>query len=196
MIKKIYNGVPIVNSKKVHILDTRSFKKLKFNSIGKEVRLSEKSGFYNTHNISIGDGVFIGREAYIDAIGPINIGNGCMIGPRILMISGNHYYKGEDLKSIPFDNRYTIKPVKIEDNVWVGSNVTISPGVTIGEGAIIAMGTVVIKDVPPLSIVGGNPQKIINYRDKDQYYKLKNNNKLFYKTYANKGFEYINKNQL
>nr|WP_052356651.1 acyltransferase [[Clostridium] dakarense] len=114
-----------------------------------------------------------------------------MIGPRLFIISGNHNYKSEDLKSIPFDNRYIIRPVIIKDNVWIGSNVTIAPGVTIGEGAIIAMGSVVVKDVDPLAIVGGNPQRTIKNRDKKTYYNLKENNKFFYGMYVGKGFEYI-----
>lgn len=193
LLKKIRNGIPIINYKSNYIIDIRSFRKLKFRNIGQSVRLSERSGFYNTQNISLGEGTFVSREAYIDAIGDVNIGKGCMIGPRLLIISGNHYYQGKDLKSIPFDNRYVIKPVIIKDNVWIGSNVTVSPGVTIGEGSIIAMGTVVVKDVQPLAIIGGNPQRVIKYRDKERYYKLKNDKEFFFDKYANKGFEYIAK---
>ena len=46
-------------------------------------------------------------------------------------------------------------------NFWIGFGAMISPGVTIGEGAVIAMGSVVVKDVPPLAVVGGNPAKVI-----------------------------------
>lgn len=52
-------------------------------------------------------------------------------------------------------------PVIINDNVWIGMNAIILPGVTIGKGAVIAAGSVVTKDVPPYSLVGGNPAKII-----------------------------------
>ena len=58
--------------------------------------------------------------------------------------------------------------------MWFGSRVTIVGNVTIGEGAIIAAGAVVCKDVPPLAIVGGNPAKIIGYRDEEHFNKLKN----------------------
>ena len=65
------------------------------------------------------------------------------------------------------------KKITIKDNVWLGNRVLIAGNVTIGEGAIIAAGSVVVKDVLDCAIVGGNPAKIIKYRDKQHYYKLK-----------------------
>ena len=52
----------------------------------------------------------------------------------------------------------------IGNDVWIGYNATIMAGVTIGDGAIIATNATVVKDVPPYSIVGGNPAQIIKYR--------------------------------
>ena len=57
------------------------------------------------------------------------------------------------------------KPIKIGCNVWIGANATILPGVTIGDGAVIAAGAVVSKDVPPRTIAGGVPAKIIKTID-------------------------------
>lgn len=67
----------------------------------------------------------------------------------------------------------------IKEFVWCGNNVTIIPGITIGEGAIVAAGAVVAKDVPACAIVGGNPAKLIRYRDKDEFYRLKAKGKYF-----------------
>ena len=54
--------------------------------------------------------------------------------------------------------------VKIEDDCWIASNAVILAGVTVGKGAVVAAGSIVTKDVPPYSIVGGNPAKIIKSR--------------------------------
>ena len=70
-----------------------------------------------------------------------------------------------------------MKTVIIKDNVWFGNNVIVTGNITIGEGAIIAVGAVVTKNVPDFAIVGGNPARIIKYRDKDHYLSLKAQNK-------------------
>ena len=52
----------------------------------------------------------------------------------------------------------------IGNDVWIGANVTTLQGVSIGDGAVVAAGAVVVKDVPPYAIVGGNPAKVLKYR--------------------------------
>lgn len=84
---------------------------------------------------------------------------------------GSHDYDYGD--KIPYGSHYATKNVKIDDFVWIGSDVIICGNVHIGEGAIIAMGAVVVKDVPPYAIVGGNPAKVIKYRNIEQFNKLK-----------------------
>ena len=74
---------------------------------------------------------------------------------------------------IPYDESYVYKTVVIGDNVWLGNRVTIVGDVTIGEGVIVAAGSVVCKDVPDYAIVGGNPAKVIKYRDIEHYNRLK-----------------------
>lgn len=102
--------------------------------------------------------------------GNVLIGNYFHSGLECMMITSNHNYEGEE---IPYDSTYITKNIKIGDCVWLGNRVLIVGNVDIGEGAIIAAGSVVTKNVPPLAIVGGNPARIIKYRDKEHYYKLK-----------------------
>jgi maltose O-acetyltransferase len=61
--------------------------------------------------------------------------------------------------------RADLKSVVIEDDVWIGTRAIILPGVTVHHGSIIAAGAVVTKDVPEYAIVGGNPAKVIKYRN-------------------------------
>lgn len=56
------------------------------------------------------------------------------------------------------------KPVYIGNDVWIGRRAMIMPGVHIGDGAVIAAGGIITKDVPPYSVVGGVPAKVIKYR--------------------------------
>jgi serine acetyltransferase len=74
---------------------------------------------------------------------------------------------------LPYDHIYTVKDVVIGENVWIGADVSIMPGVTIGEGAVVAACSCVTKDVPPMAVVGGNPMRIIKYRDAENYNRLK-----------------------
>ena len=71
--------------------------------------------------------------------------------------------------SIPHDSKRITKPVVIGECVWIGRNVIIMPGVTIGRGSIISAGSVVSKDVDACSIIGSNKQRVIKYRDKDNF---------------------------
>lgn len=106
--------------------------------------------------------------------GEVRIGDNFHSGPECIILTQIHNYEGN---AIPYDHTYIKRKVVIEDNVWFGVRVMVLPGVTIGEGAIIQAGTVVVKDVPPLAIVGGHPGKVFKYRDKEHYYKLKSEKK-------------------
>jgi acetyltransferase-like isoleucine patch superfamily enzyme len=125
--------------------------------------------------LSVGNDVRLGENSYIYARGGLTIGNNVKMGPQVFIWTSNHNYYSP--KSLPYDTKGQNKPVKIEDNVWIASRAIIIPGITIGEGAVVGMGAVVTKDVPPCAVVGGNPAKILKYRDIDVYKKLKNKNK-------------------
>lgn len=123
--------------------------------------------------------VFVGNHCNFNGMkiggrGIVRIGDYFHSGSDCLIISENHNYEGE---KIPYDDTYVAKNITIGDFVWFGDRVLVVGNVTIGEGAIIAAGSVVCKDVPPLAIVGGNPAKVIKYRDKDHFYKLKSERK-------------------
>lgn len=129
---------------------------------------------------SFGRNTIIGNHCSFNGIiclpggGGIKIGNYFHSGIECMMIAENHNYQGE---AIPYDDTYISKEITIGDFVWFGNRVLVCGNVTIGEGAIIAAGSVVTKDVPSLAIVGGNPAKIIKYRDESHFQKLKKEGK-------------------
>lgn len=116
-------------------------------------------------------------NTYIECSGGVYIGKYFHTGRGLTIFSSNHIYDNDNF--IPYDNKSINKKVIINDFVWFGSNVTIVPGVIIGEGAVVGAGSVVTKDVPKYAVVGGNPAKIIKFRNIDKFLKLKEQKKFF-----------------
>lgn len=106
-------------------------------------------------NIHIGRNVFINSGCRFQDQGGIYIGDNVLIGHNVVLATLNHEENPQRRGNL------CPAPIKIANDVWIGSNATILPGVTIGEGAIIAAGAVVTKDVEENSIVGGVPAKFI-----------------------------------
>ncbi|MDO5526467.1 MAG: acyltransferase [Prevotella sp.] len=102
--------------------------------------------------VEIGSG-FINKNAEIFASSKIIIGHNAAFGCDVVIC--DYDYHNIDI------NTPKSKPIVIKDNVWIGRRAMILKGVTIGEGAVIAAGSVVTKDVPPHTLVAGNPAKVI-----------------------------------
>lgn len=109
--------------------------------------------------IKIGDNVTINDNCFITSLFGIEIGSGTSIAENVSIRDFNHIFreKGVRLKEqgLEGDN------IVIGENCWLCRGCVILPGVTIGEGAVIAANAVVNKDVPPHTVVGGVPAKII-----------------------------------
>lgn len=116
-----------------------------------------------TPEIIIGKNVNIGDDCHITSVNKIQIGDNVLMGKKILITDNSHGEFVRNLLDIPPDDRplSTKGPVIIEENVWIGEKASIMPAVHIGKGSIVAANSVVTKDVPPYSIVGGSPAKII-----------------------------------
>lgn len=122
----------------------------------------------NPDALEISPPLYIGPNAKLYLRGKLIVGKGTIIGPNITVHTANHRYEGN---ALPYDEIYEAEDVTIGENVWIGSDVILLPGVSIGNGAIIGAGAVVTKNIPPLAIAGGNPAKIIKYRDAGNYEK-------------------------
>ncbi len=138
--------------------------------------------------IVIGDDVLIARDTIIQAkASPIAIGDRCVIGSqcqlsssggirlgRAVMVGGQTYIGGgryrTDRRDIPMMDQqlYSIGPVVIEDDVWIGAGVVILDGVRIGTGAVIGAGAVIREDVQPFTVVTPYQKLVVLPRTTDQ----------------------------
>ncbi len=139
-----------------------------FASHGNNVFVGGGGDFIPAH-IHCGHHVHIGPHAsFMASIAHIFIGNYVTFGPFVTIRGGDHRIDlvGKHIYEIKEDEKVAEndKDVIVEDGVWVGCNAIILKGVTIGKGAVVAAGAVVTRDVPPYSIVGGNPAKVIKLR--------------------------------
>lgn len=122
-------------------------------------------------NFSIDSTSHLKSNTTIECSGGVSIGRYFHTGRGLTIFSTNHNYDSPEM--IPYDNQVVAKKVIVKDFVWAGANVTIVPGVTIGEGAVLGAGAVITKSVPDHAIVGGNPAKILKYRNIEHFKKLK-----------------------
>lgn len=120
--------------------------------------------------VRIGSRTSIGGKTLLDAAAGIEIGDDVLIAFEVLIMD-------HDSHSLEFSKRchdaeewtkgrkdWTHVPragVRIKDKVWIGARVTILKGVTIGEGAVVATGSIVTRDVPPWTLVAGNPARVL-----------------------------------
>lgn len=120
--------------------------------------------------IHIGSRTHVGGGTIIDAATSIQIGDDVLVGFNVLIADhDSHSLKFEERKNDVRDWIRGMKdwthvkrsPVRIEDKAWVGAHSIILKGVAVGEGAVVGAGSVVTNDVPPYTIVAGNPAKKI-----------------------------------
>ncbi|QGU00871.1 hypothetical protein SYNTR_2277 [Candidatus Syntrophocurvum alkaliphilum] len=127
--------------------------------VGNNVLLERKVRISTGKNarIYIDDNSYIGDYSNILAVKEITIGKDCAISWHVCFMDTTSHsigVKGEK-------PRTKIEPIRVEDHVWIGIRAVILKGVTVGQGAIIANNAVVTKDVPPFTMVAGNPAKVI-----------------------------------
>jgi acetyltransferase-like isoleucine patch superfamily enzyme len=107
-------------------------------------------------DITVGRNVFINQNCTFYDLGGLDIADDVMIGPNVSIITTGHPIEPSQRRAFVI-----AKPIAIEKNVWVAAGATIIGGVTVGENAVVAAGSVVTKDVPPNTLVGGNPARVI-----------------------------------
>ncbi|GMM87158.1 acyltransferase [Vibrio fortis] len=140
-------------------------------NVGSECRISGHTTFSGCSqptadgsqpSLEIGDNVDVGWQS------TIAVGRRVVLSDNVRIASGAFLfgYSGHPLDARrralgEGDDPEQIGDIILERDVWLGTNVTVKGGVTIGEGSVVAAGSVVTKSVPPLSIVAGNPARIV-----------------------------------
>lgn len=130
--------------------------------LGARVALRDGVLLAGTGRITVGDNSTINNECIIAAMEKVEIGANVMLAPRVYILDVDHRFESRATPII--SQGYVIKPVVIEDDVWIGTGAVITKGVRIGKGAIIGSNSVVTRNIPPYSIAVGAPAKLIRER--------------------------------
>lgn len=161
--------------------------------VGKNFRAGVNVSVFRTANIHSGAGIYIGDDtmlfdrvrlllgdadtklvignrvgvnlgAYLSGEGGLQIDDDVLIGPYAMLLSAGHEIHSRNL--LISRSKIVGAPIRICQGAWVGAGAIILPGVCVGEGAVVGAGAVVVSDVPPFSIVVGNPARRVGERGK------------------------------
>jgi acetyltransferase-like isoleucine patch superfamily enzyme len=133
---------------------------------GEGTRFAPNISFRNAERIRLGRECHVGERSFLwagDATGRIEMGNHVSLAPGVFITASDYQFQpGMPFRSQPKRER----DVKIGNDVWLGAYVVVTAGVTIGDGCIVGAGAVVTRDIPPGSIAGGVPARVIGQRDR------------------------------
>jgi acetyltransferase-like isoleucine patch superfamily enzyme len=166
--KLIISGIPLIDIRGNGSLLINDNVLLNSYNLGYHINMHSPVKIFieNNGEISIGKNTRI-HGSCIHSLNEIRIGNNCLISGNCQIMDNS----GHDLSYENVENRINTtginKSIFIEDNVWICANCIILPGVKIGNGSIITSGSVVVNDIPPYVLAGGNPAVVIkDYSDK------------------------------
>lgn len=137
--------------------------------IGDNVLLDGKSSisfaarFADRPQLTIGSNTEIGHNCQFTIGKSICIGGDCHIASDVMIFdSGGHPTDPEARRRGEPPRDEDVRPVVVSENVWIGRRAVIFPGVTVGENSVVATGAVVVTDVPPNTVVAGNPARKVS----------------------------------
>ncbi len=114
--------------------------------------------------ITIGDGTTIMYRFQCNAAERVTIGRYVLIAGNVFIGDSDHIVEPGGMP-VTRSEQLVTRPVRIEDNCWIGQNAVILKGVTVGRDSIVGANSVVTRDVPPGSVVAGNPARVIKRLD-------------------------------
>lgn len=161
IIKRLYNKIyfPIFRKRMLHC--------------GSNVVFSPADSIFTYESMHVGNNVYIGYHAdFVATRSKIVIGDHVVFGPHVSIRGGDHRFDipGRYIDSIKDVDKLPQNDADVifEGDNWIGMNSTILKGVTVGFGSVIAAGSVVNKSIPPYSVVGGVPAKVLRKRFSDE----------------------------
>lgn len=125
-------------------------------SIGENSKVLSPFYFEFGFTVHIGRHFFSNIGLNLNDQGGITIGDDCMFGPNVTLITANHPKDRIERRS----GMTSGKPIRIGNDVWIGANTTVLPGVTIGDNVVIGACSFVTKDIPSNSLAFGNPATV------------------------------------
>ncbi|KAF1300939.1 chorismate mutase [Enterococcus sp. JM9B] len=128
-----------------------------FGHVAGKIYMEPTVAFDYGYNISVGKNFYANFNCTLLDICPITIGDACMIGPNVQLLTATHPLEPVKRNS----GLESGKPITLGNNVWLGGGVVIIPGVTLGDNVVVAAGSVVTKSFGDNVVLGGNPAKVI-----------------------------------
>jgi putative colanic acid biosynthesis acetyltransferase WcaF len=126
-------------------------------TIADNTRISRTCGVVHPWLLEVGEWSSIGPRVQVYNLGPVKVGRHASVSQDVTLCAGTHDHRHPGLPLVR-------SPITIGDGAWVAAQAFVGPGVTVGRNAVVAARTVVVKDVPPDVVVGGNPAKVIGPR--------------------------------
>jgi acetyltransferase-like isoleucine patch superfamily enzyme len=166
---RVSGGASLSCGPYAHVFNHGGFSNIE---LGQGVMLDGTLECYERGRLCIGDYTYIGRSRVFAACA-VSIGTGVLVADHVVIMDSNLHAVSAQRRfeeaiawrtERQFPDVYSgvdAKPVRIGDNAWIGANSVVLKGVTIGEAAIVGAGSVVTRDVPPYTIVAGNPARKI-----------------------------------
>jgi Acetyltransferase (isoleucine patch superfamily) len=135
-----------------------------FSSCGAKLVVENNVYFGSGKDFRVGNEAALGAN-FKSTNRVVTMGNNLMMAEDVMFLGGGHRF---DRTDIPMGHQEDEPktPLQIDDDVWIGARAMILPGCKhIGKGVIVGAGSVVTKDIPDYAIVGGNPARVIKYRN-------------------------------
>ena len=122
--------------------------------VGRDVTIRSQVNITFPWRLTVGDHVWFGEEVVVLSLAPVTIESHVCISQRAFLCTGSHDFRSQMFELI-------VKPITVRERSWIAAQVFIAPGVEIGPGSMVAAGSVVVENVPPGSLVHGNPAAVV-----------------------------------